>query len=128
MTEQERQASALPYLARALAEGGASISALVDELADETLRIEERYVESGAYIEAEYPRERAVVLLIWSLGAVVLHKHLRRLLGAELTGEPKALLPYLRGATDLLMNGLYTEAFKDNLREAIAQLETGDTS
>jgi AcrR family transcriptional regulator len=120
---QRGHAALLPYLARALAEGGASIDALVDELADETVRSMESNVAAGAYVPTEHPRERALVLLIWSLGAVTLHEHVRRLLGADLAGEPEALLPYLRGATEILTAGLFAPALHDNVRDAVARLE-----
>lgn len=120
---QEQHASALPYLARALADGHTSVGDLVDELAEETVRATEQNVANGTYVPTDHPRERALVLLIWSLGAVVLHEHVQRLLGAELAGEPKALLPYLRGATEILTNGLFTNELRDGVREAIVQLE-----
>ena len=120
---QEQHAAALPYLARALAEGGSSAVALVDELAEETVRSMEQGVADGTYAPSEHPRERALVLLIWSLGAVTLHEHVARLLGADLTGEPAALLPYLRGATELLTDGLFSDDLRDSVRDAVAQLE-----
>jgi AcrR family transcriptional regulator len=120
---QKQHAAALPYLARALADGAPSVAALVDELAEEIIRSMEQNVANGVYVPTEYPRERALVLLIWSLGAVTLHEHVRRLLGADLTGEPAALLPYLRGATEMLTDGLFTEALRDNVREAVVHLE-----
>jgi AcrR family transcriptional regulator len=120
---QAQHASALAYLARCLTDGTPSVVALVDELADETVRVMAQSVENGTYVPTDHPRERALVMLIWSLGAVALHEHVRRLLGADLTGEPEALLPYLRGATELLTNGLFTEALRDGVRDAISQLE-----
>jgi AcrR family transcriptional regulator len=120
---QQRHASALPYVARALAEGGPAVDELVDELADETVRVAEQHVAVGAYVPTSHPRERALVLLVWSLGAVALHDHVRRLLGADLTGEPAALLPYLRGATEILTQDLFTPALHERVREAITQLE-----
>ncbi len=120
---QQRHASALPYVARALAEGGPAVDQLVDELAEETVRVAAQHVATGAYVPSSHPRERALVLLIWSLGAVALHDHVRRLLGADLTGEPAALLPYLRGATEILTEGLFTPALHERVREAITRLE-----
>ena len=120
---QRQHASTLPYLARALAEGGPPVVELVDELAEETVRAMEQGVAAGTYRPAEHPRERALVMLIWSLGALTLHDHVRRLLHADLAGEPAELLPYLRGATELLANGLFSPEFGDNLQRGIARLE-----
>ena len=120
---QEAQPRALPYLARCLAEGTPSVVALVDELAAEAVRVMEEGVANGTYVPTEHARERALVLLIWSLGAVTLHEHVQRLLGADLTGEPASLLPYLRGATELLTNGLFTEELHSSVHDAVVQLE-----
>lgn len=120
---QEAQASILPYLARSLAEGTPAVADLVDELAAEVVRQMEVGVANGTYVPAANARERAIVLLIWSLGAVTLHEHVQRLLGADLAGEPVELLPYLRGASEMLTNGLFTEQLRDGVRDAIAQLE-----
>lgn len=120
---QEGHAWALPYLARALAEGGASAVALVDELAEASVAATEQNVAEGRYRPSEHPRERALVLVIWSLGAVVLHRHVQRLLAADLTGEPRDLVPYLRGATEVLAGGLFTPEMHDGVRAAISDLE-----
>lgn len=120
---QQGHASALPYVGRLLAEGSPSAVRLVDELADEIVRTTQENVDSGIYVASEFPRERAIVLLIWSLGAVALHEHLHRLIGADITGEPEELLPYLKGATELLVNGLFTEDMKANVRGAITRME-----
>jgi AcrR family transcriptional regulator len=120
---QQAQAHALPYLARALSEGGPAAVALVDELAEETLRSMEQGVADGTYVATVHPRERALVLLIWSLGAVTLHEHVQRLLSADLAGEPADLLPYLRGATELLTDGLFNDDLRDSVRDAVTRLE-----
>jgi AcrR family transcriptional regulator len=120
---QETHASALPYLARALSDGAPSVVELVDELAEATLVAADQNVANGVYRPSEHQRERALVLLIWSLGALTLHQHVERLLGADLTGEPAALLPYLRGATEMLAGGLFTETMESGVRDAIAHLE-----
>jgi AcrR family transcriptional regulator len=120
---QGQHADALPYLARSLAESVPSVVTLVDELAEVTVQAMEDGVANGTYVPTDHPRERALVLLIWSLGAVVLHAHVRRLLGADLAGDHRALLPYLRGATPILADGLMTETFGRSMRDAIAQLE-----
>ena len=120
---QQAQAHALPYLARALSEGGPAAVGLVDELAEETVRSMEQGAVEGTYVPTAHPRERALVLLIWSLGAVTLHEHVKRLLGADLTGEPAALLPYLRGATELLTDGLFSDDLRDSVRGAVTRLE-----
>jgi AcrR family transcriptional regulator len=120
-----QQAAALPYLARGLIEGWPSMCLLVDELAGDVVSSMEQQVAAGVYTPTKHPRERALVLLIWSLGALALHEHVERLLGADLTGEPAALLPYLRGASEILTNGLFSDQLRDGVHDAIARLEQG---
>lgn len=119
----EGQAWALPYLARALTEGGDSVVALVDELAEASVAATDQLVADGLYKPSAHPRERALVLVVWSLGAVALHRHVERLLGADLTGEPRDLVPYLRGATELLADGLFTDEMHAGVRAAVTELE-----
>ncbi len=120
---QAEHAWTIPYLARALTEGGATVTALVDELAEAAISAMDQNVASGVYHPTEHPRERALVLLIWSLGAIALHQHVERLLGADLTGEPRDVIPYLRGATEILTDGLFTPEMHPSVREAVVRLE-----
>ncbi|MEX0705253.1 MAG: hypothetical protein WD041_01410, partial [Nitriliruptoraceae bacterium] len=70
---------------------------------------------------SEDPRGRAAVLTIWSLGALVLHEHVHRLLGADLTSTTEGLVAYGLPATELLSQGLLVEGFHERIRDELAR-------
>ena len=73
------------YLAQVLADDSPAVARLVDDLVDDAEGYIQQGVESGMLKPSDDPRGRAVVLTVWSLGALALHQHLRRLLGVDLT-------------------------------------------
>lgn len=101
----------LRYLARTLAEGGDHVANLIDEMiadAEEYMATAER---AGFIKPSVAPRERVIVLLIWSLGALVLHEQVYRLLGVDFLATdaaPESLGPYLRPMIELFTQGLTT--------------------
>lgn len=122
----DRYPALMQYLARTLAEGNSPrVAALVDELVAAAVDYMRDGVETGALRPTAYPYGRAAVLTAWSLGALVLHKHVERLLGADLTGDPSEAGGYLRPATEVLSDGVVTEAVARRLQEALAD---GDTA
>lgn len=121
------------YLARTLVDGSPHVSDLVDELARDAVGYIEAGVESGLVRPSDRPNERAALLTIWSLGAVVLHDHVERLLGVDITSDlmrdPKAGAAYMQAALDVL-GGFITDATKQIYTEALADafLETKETA
>lgn len=113
----------LAYLARTLVDGSPHVAVLVDEMVADAARYMAAGVESGLLRPTSYPDERAAVLTMWSLGALVLHEHLRRLLGVDLTGSPEELAgatAYVVPALEMLSGGLLTEAASAQMRAAFA--------
>ncbi len=108
----------LRYLARTLVDGSPHVAALVDEMAADAQEYTEAAVASGVCTASDAPRERAVVLTLWSLGALVLHEHLERLLGVDLTGDPSQMGAYAVPATEILSRGVITEDHHQRVREA----------
>ena len=97
------------YLARTLAEGTPEVAALVDEMIDDAERTVREGMASGVLRRSDDPRGVAAVLTLWSLGAMVLHEHVQRVLGVDLTGpaDEHARNPaYVRPALELLSQGL----------------------
>lgn len=113
----------LRYLARTLVDGSPHVAALVDEMVADAQEYTEAAVAAGVTTPSEFPRERAVVLTLWSLGALVMHEHLDRLLGVDLTGDPAAMGPYAVPATEILTRGVITEGWYQRVREAFAARE-----
>jgi AcrR family transcriptional regulator len=108
----------LRYLARTLVDGSPHVAELVDEMVADAVEYMEEGVAAGTLVPSERPRARATVLTIWSLGALVLHEHLGRLLGADLVGDPEGLGPYVRPAAEILTAGVLPEALLRQVEDA----------
>lgn len=117
----------LAYLARTLVEGDApEVAALVDELVADAVEYMAEGVRTGVLQPTDYPFERAAVLTAWSLGALVLHEHVERLLGVDLTGGPEALSAapgYFAAALEMLAGGVVSESVVARARAALAEQE-----
>lgn len=108
------------YLARTLVDGSARVAELVDEIVADAVEYTETGVRTGMLTSTAYPRERAAILTIWSLGALVLHDHLARLIGVDITeplDHPKAGTAYMGPALELL-SGVFTETTIKLMSEA----------
>jgi AcrR family transcriptional regulator len=108
LRQAEETQPLLRYLARVLVDPSPAVAALVDELVDDAVAYTEEGVRTGLLRPSRDPRARAVVLTMWSLGALVLHEHVARLLGADLTADTAGLLAYSLPATELLGEGALT--------------------
>jgi hypothetical protein len=76
------------------------------------------------------PRGRAAVLLLWSLGALVLHRHVQRILGVDLTnpdiGTDPAIAAYAGPAYEIMGGGVFSHAFATQLQGVFAELSEAD--
>lgn len=112
------------YLARVLIEGSDTVAGLVDELVTDATRYMAQGVETGMLRPTDYPEGRAAVLTVWSLGALVLHEHVKRILGVDLTAPNLTDQPevgaYFSPAIEIFADGLVTEAFGATLRNALS--------
>lgn len=99
----------LRYLARVLVEGSPHLDALMDDLVDSALDYTAEAERTGMVRPSADPRGRMVVLTLWSMGVLVLHDQLHRMLGADVLAEGGDLLPYLRPASEILTHGVLTE-------------------
>jgi AcrR family transcriptional regulator len=128
LTAFRRQTEGPPiakYLARTLVDGSPHVAALVDEMAADAAAYMEVGVETGMITKSRFPRQRASILTIWSLGALVLHEHLERLIGVDITTDlsidPKAAGNYVGPATELA-SGFITEATRELMESAFVDL------
>ena len=84
-------------------------------------------VDAGILKASSHPRERAALLTLWSIGAVVLHEHAERLLGIDLLGDwhetPEAM-NYVAPAFEMFAQGLMTEAAAERMRSAFESAAT----
>lgn len=97
------------YVARRLVDGSGGVDDLVDELVDSAAAQMAEAARTGMVRPTDDPRGRAAVLLLWSLGSLVLHEHVTRLLGADLMGELDDMTSYLRPLLEVYGQGVLTE-------------------
>ena len=116
--------SMIGYLSQVLADDSPAVAKLVDDMVADAEVYMKHGVESGMLRPTDDPRGRAVMVALWSLGALVLHRHLERLLGVDLTSPDiatnPALVNYLRPFMEVLGSGIYTEEFVTQVQEALA--------
>ena len=120
----------LAYLARALQDGSPAVAALVDEMVADAEAVLAAGVESGTVRPLHHPRGVAAVLTLWSLGALVLHEHVQRILGADLTGPMSSAAlsaGYTVPAMEILTHGLIAPGMYERLAAASARPATDDT-
>ena len=84
-------------------------------------------VETGMVKPSEYEFERAAILTIWSLGALVLHEHLERLIGVDITADfsadPLATSAYMAPILEIYSQGVFTETTIEMLRAAFVETD-----
>ena len=118
----------LRYLARSLVDGSPHVAELVDELVEDAVAYVATGIESGMLKPVDDPRGCATVLTLWSLGSVVLHEHVQRLTGADLTGDPARTGGWSVPASEILSKGLLDEGLYGRIRDAFATGGAGVTS
>lgn len=108
----------LRYLARTLVDGSPHVAELVDEMVADAVEYTEQGVASGLMRPADDAYGRAAVLTLWSLGAVVLHDHVHRVLGADLTGTAADMAPYAVPAAEVLGRGVLAPGVYERIRDS----------
>lgn len=113
------------YLARTLVDGSPGVADLVDEIVADAVEYTKVGVETGMLVPSKYPGERAAILTMWSLGALVLHEHLARLIGVDITeplDDPRAVSSYVAPILEIL-SGFLTETTVQMMSEAFVSGE-----
>ena len=80
-----------------------------------------RGIENGMLRPSDNPRGRAAVLTTWSLGGLVLHRHIERILGVDLTApdlgsNPAVAAAFFGPALEIMGEGMLTESFARHVR------------
>jgi AcrR family transcriptional regulator len=114
------------YLAAVLAEDSPAVSKLVDDLVTDAEGYIEHYVRAGWIAPSPTPKARAAILMIWNLGALVLHRHMQRLVGVDVTdpefgSKPEDVSTYWAPAFEIL-GGVFTENFTQEMQTMIKSL------
>ncbi|HEY6739771.1 MAG TPA: TetR family transcriptional regulator [Actinopolymorphaceae bacterium] len=95
------------YLATTIADGSPRVDDLIDELIEDSQAYLAHGVENGVLAPAENLRERAIVLFLWQLGSLVLHRQAERLLGIDLLdNRDGSALEWVRINTEILAEGV----------------------
>ncbi|MDH3958076.1 MAG: TetR/AcrR family transcriptional regulator [Actinomycetota bacterium] len=116
------------YLAAVMAEDSPAVAKLVDELVADAVAYSDTGVQTGMLRPTDDPRGRAVILTLSGLGTLVMHRHLSRLLGVDLTASgagPESLAAYIRPLYEFYAGGLFTEEFSARATAALGDLATG---
>ncbi|MDJ0923664.1 MAG: TetR family transcriptional regulator [Acidimicrobiia bacterium] len=113
---------AAKYLARTLVDGSPHVTELVDEIVADAMKYVATGVETGMVKPSEHEWERAAILTIWSLGSLVLHEHLERLIGVDITADfsqdRTAASAYMAPILEIYGQGVFTETTVQLMRAA----------
>ena len=120
------------YLAAVLSDDSPIVNKLVDDLVTDAEGYIEHGVDTGMVRPSPNPSGRAAVLTLWSLGALVMHRHLKRILGVDLTdpsiGADPAMAAYAVPVYEILGQGVLTEAIATHLQSAFTDAATAHQS
>ena len=127
--------SRMGYLATVLHDDSPLVAKLVDDLVADAEAYLQLGVETGMVRPTSNPRDRAAVLVLWSLGALALHHHVQRILGVDLTDPDivadQSIAAYAAPAYEIFNEGIISEAFAPQVNEAFrnpsAQKPTRDS-
>jgi AcrR family transcriptional regulator len=108
------------YLARTLVDGSPAVAALVDHLVANGEQLVQQSIAAGLMLPADDEFARSAVITVWSLGALVLHQHLDRLLDVDLIDDVVGSTRYLRAVVDVLASPAFTQLFRDRLLAGLA--------
>jgi AcrR family transcriptional regulator len=118
------------YLARTLIDGSPHVAELIDQIVADGARYMAEGVEAGVLQPTAYPYERAAVLTIWSLGALVLHEHLQRLIGVDPldypSDDPTAIAAYVGPVSEMMTRGVMTEEMAERMQHLFQARDRGD--
>lgn len=99
---------AIAYFAARLADDSPAVADLVDDAVEDALVYFAKGEEAGMIKPTAHPRERVVLIMMWQLGALSLHRHVKRLLGVDLVaGDMESLTAWSAGVSELLTEGLF---------------------
>ena len=120
------------YLARSLIDGTPHVAEIIDEMVADGVKYMAEGVESGVLQPTAFPYERTAVLTIWSLGALVLHEHLERLIGVDVLNyppeDPADAWPYVGPLIEMMTEGVVTAEAAEQMRAALGPNEAAATN
>lgn len=115
LSQVEAGRTLLRYLTRVLSEGSNRVDELVDEMVSDAQEYSTAAVDHGWLVESAADPRRVALITIWSLGALVLHEQVHRILGADFLGESTDYSGYLIPATGIFTDGVLNPARQADL-------------
>lgn len=128
MSQLRENRPVVRYLARTLGDGSPHVNDLIDEMVADAERYTQASVEAGLLRPSANPRARVVVLFLWSMGVLVLHEHLERLLGVSLVEGDEPPLAYLQAVLEIYADGVLADGAYDELRHYVSSQDGPDGS
>jgi AcrR family transcriptional regulator len=125
-TTQDELLPLLAYLAQVLTEDSDAVADLVDEMVRDAADYLREGIANGMIRPTDDVDGQATIMTIWSLGGLVMHRHVRRLLGADLTGRDDTageFTDYAAAAYGVLGEGMFTPEFAETARTAFARAQ-----
>ncbi|MGO1399362.1 MAG: TetR family transcriptional regulator [Brevibacterium yomogidense] len=123
----QTQKHLLLYLFRAFAVGGEQTDHLFDQLVEDSLVYTAEGEELGLVHPSSDPRRRAVIMLLQSFGALLLHRQMKRHLGVDpIDGPPEDLGPYMAGVLELYTQPVLNADVYRNLMDIDDDTHTGE--
>jgi len=114
------------YLAAVLGDDSPAVARLVDDLVADAVEYADAGVASGMLRPTDDPYGRAVLLVLWNLGGLVLHHHLHRLLGVDLLDPHVATSPamarHVGPVYEIFGHGIFSDAMADTISKAVDDL------
>jgi AcrR family transcriptional regulator len=116
------------YLAQTLPDSTPETARLFDEMVADAEAYIAEGVRTGVMQPSAHPRGQATIVLAWTLGALVLHEHLERILGVNLADRPEAVLTnpaYMVPIMEIYSRGLLTPDAADRFGAHLAGTDHG---
>lgn len=116
------------YLARVLTSGGDSAAKLFDEIVADAEMYVQKAIDNGFMRPTEDLHAMVTVLTTWQLGALALHEHVARHLGADLTGDVAGLTAWMVPAGKILGEGVMDDRGRALLEDIAGTFGSDDAA
>lgn len=115
LVQVEQSQPILRYIIQSLIVGGPEINKLMDDLLDHAVTYTAEAVDKGLVKPAKDERHRAAMLLLQGLGAIMLHRQMKRYLGVSpLDDPPSQFGVYISTVMEIYTHGVIEpDAFDD---------------
>lgn len=105
----------LRYLFHSIRDGGVEMDRLIDQLVEDSLEYTADAESRGLVRGSVHPRNRAIMLILMSFGALSMHDQVKRLIGVSPVDDPpEDWGPYVAAVSEIFLYGvLRPEAYEE---------------